>query len=411
MAKQSPKSGAPSPRPANPPDARVLLGYRVLKVTAFVVGLPAALLCAMALIGAVTANGYARALGAAAVVVCLPLAIADRLLPARDPSRAPGLVTDVCAVTWMVLTFVVAAAAGGATRPLLLKEADRLTAGGHDQIAWGAYLLAGARVEAAPAPEDPAGSGSAVASDSAAPAMEGGAAPAVSTTVTADAGAPRARPEPRADETPAELFKEVSPSVVTLLAFYGSGGEGGGTGFLVDRDGVIATNHHVIDDAKRVRVKLPSGAVFDDVDLLADAAAVDLALLRVDLARPEAGAPADVRPLPLANSDDVVVGEHAIVIGNPLGLDSTLTDGLVSARRMYDGRAWIQFSAPIGSGNSGGPLLNMRGEVIGVTTASLHGPVAQNLNLAVPINELKKLVRAEYPSRRKFGERPGSGHW
>ncbi len=188
--------------------------------------------------------------------------------------------------------------------------------------------------------------------------------------------------------------------------------EGGGTGFLIDADGTIATNHHVIEGATRVQVKFLSGSVFEDGDLLVDDEKADLALLRIDLTRPLDGSRVDVKPLGLGNSDDVVVGEHAIVIGNPLGLESTLTDGLVSSRRVYEGRPWIQFSAPISSGNSGGPILNMRGEVIGVTTASIaSGRVAQNLNLAVPINELKKLIRTEYPNRRKLGGGSATGHW
>jgi S1-C subfamily serine protease len=389
-----------------------LLGYRLLKLAALVVGLPGAMLCAMALVGAFTDNGYARVIAAGLVVIAVPLAIADRLLPAHDPTRAPGLVSDVCAVTWMLVTsaFVV----GGATRPLLSREGDRLVGSGHQGIARGAYFLAGVNVEwtAAPSPS-PATSGSAPAGSAAAPAVDAGAAPAA-TASTPDAGAPKAKP---ADKTPAELFMEVSPSVVTLHAFQSSA-EGGGTGFLIDKRGTIATNHHVIENANRVRVKFQGGAVFDEVELLVDESAVDLALLRVDLSAPFDGSRLDAKPLPLANSDEVVVGEHAIVIGNPLGLESTLTDGLVSSRRIYEGRPWIQFSAPIGSGNSGGPILNMRGEVIGVTTASLNGrdhgaAVAQNLNLAVPINELKKLIHADdaYPSRRRLGERSGSGHW
>jgi S1-C subfamily serine protease len=405
MAKPSSKFVAS--RTASPP---VLVGYRILKAAAFVLGIPAAQLSLMALIGAVTGNGYARVFGAAAVVVCLPLAIADRLLPSRDPSRAPGLVSDVCAVTWLLLTFGIAGAAGGLTRPLFLKEADWLMAAGHDQIAWGAYALAGAHVEVAPAPE-PAASASAVVSIATPPSATAAGPPSASATAV-DAGAPRPKTDRPADRTPAELFKEVSPSVVTILAFYSGTGEGGGTGFVIDRDGVIATNHHVIENARRVQVKLQSGVTFDEVELLADAEAVDLALLRVDLSSAKGGR-VDVRPLPLANSDDVVVGEHAIVIGNPLGLESTLTDGLISARRVYENRPWIQFSAPISSGNSGGPLINMRGDVIGVTTASLSGaPVTQNLNFAIPINELKKLVRTEYPSRRKFqSTAPASGRW
>ena len=239
--------------------------------------------------------------------------------------------------------------------------------------------------------------------------------PTSSATATVDAGPSHTKPEKPVDKTPADLFREVSPSVVSITA-RGPAGEGGGTGFVIDKEGTIATNHHVIENATRVRIKFAGGATFDDVELLVDDSGADLALLRIDLSAPFDGGRLDVKPLPLANSDEVVVGERAIVIGNPLGLESTLTDGLVSPRRIYENRAWIQFSAPIGSGNSGGPVFNMRGEVIGVATASLSGrehgaAVAQNLNLAVPINELKKLVRTEYPSRRKLGERSGAGHW
>jgi S1-C subfamily serine protease len=293
---------------------------------------------------------------------------------------------------------------------------DRLVASGHADIARCAYFLAGVRVEwpVAPPPEPMASTSAAAPGSVATPVSDAGPAPSATASAAGSAGAHKAKP---ADKTPAELFMEVSPSVVTLHAFQSSA-EGGGTGFLIDKQGTIATNHHVIENATRVRVKFQGGAVFDDVELLVDESPVDLALLRVNLATPFDGSRLDVKPLPLANSDDVVVGEHAIVIGNPLGLESTLTDGLVSSRRIYEGRPWIQFSAPIGSGNSGGPILNMRGEVIGVTTASLNGrehgaAVAQNLNLAVPINELKKLIHADdaYPSRRRLGERPGAGRW
>src|SRR4051812_33110056 len=101
MAKPPPKSTPPSsPRPSSPPGERVLLGYRLLKLVAIVGGLPAATLCLMALVGSFTENGYARVIVALLVVLAVPLFIADRLLPA-DPTRARGLVSDVCAVTWM----------------------------------------------------------------------------------------------------------------------------------------------------------------------------------------------------------------------------------------------------------------------------------------------------------------------
>ena len=190
---------------------------------------------------------------------------------------------------------------------------------------------------------------------------------------------------------------------------------GGGTGFLLDDQGTIATNHHVIEGAGGARIKFMSGATFEKVDLLVDNAVADLALLRIDLKAPaDGGAAPSATPLRLSDSDQVVVGERAISIGNPLGLEHTLTDGLVSARRVYEGRAWIQMSVPVSPGNSGGPLFNMRGEVIGITTQQVLGGMfgrAQNLNLAVPVNELKKMIKPEYPKRRRFGESANGGRW
>src|SRR4051812_422842 len=103
MPKQPPKSDPPTPSPPARPNANVLLGYRLFKLIAFAAGLPAATLCLMALVGALTDNGWARVLGALVVVIGAPLFIADRLLPEHDPTRARGLVSDVCAVTWMLI--------------------------------------------------------------------------------------------------------------------------------------------------------------------------------------------------------------------------------------------------------------------------------------------------------------------
>jgi S1-C subfamily serine protease len=187
--------------------------------------------------------------------------------------------------------------------------------------------------------------------------------------------------------------------------------QGGGTGFLIDANGTIATNHHVIAGSKQIRIKFQNGAMFEDIELLVDDSTADLALLRVDPSKSHDGGPkVEAEPVALGDSDKVVVGERAISIGNPLGLEHTLTDGLISSRRLYEGRAWIQMSVPVSPGNSGGPLFNMRGEVIGVTTAQIGAGFgrAQNLNLAVPVNDLKKLLRSEYPQRRKFGESSSS---
>lgn len=188
--------------------------------------------------------------------------------------------------------------------------------------------------------------------------------------------------------------------------------EGGGTGFLIDTQGTIATNHHVIGGAQKISIKFLNGAKYQTVELLAEDSSRDLALLRVNLDTPTEGKKGEVIPLVLGNSDTVEVGERAISIGNPLGLEHTLTDGLVSARRIYEGKTWIQMSVPVSPGNSGGPLFNMRGEVIGVTTAQVMGGLggrAQNLNLAVPVNALKNMIQSGFPNRRTFGD--GSSQW
>ncbi|MEM6994815.1 MAG: trypsin-like peptidase domain-containing protein [Myxococcota bacterium] len=120
----------------------------------------------------------------------------------------------------------------------------------------------------------------------------------------------------------------------------------------------------------------------------------DLALIRI-----KTDAPA--KPVTLGSSQAVTVGEPVIVIGNPIGLEHTLTDGLVSSRRLWEGKKYIQMSAPVSPGNSGGPVFNTYGEVVGVTVAKLHG---ENLNLAVPIDKLKPMIKDEYPSAKDLGE-------
>jgi hypothetical protein len=392
----------------------------LVKGIALFVGFVGSALCLMACVGAITENGYARVLVAIAVAFVIPLVVADRLLP-DDPKRAKGLVSDVVALFWLGFALLFAGLLGNVTRGLLTREGDRLTASGWVNVARVTYLLAGvapsipATVAADPSLV-PAGS------ESAGPAGDAGSPPDDAGALAADAALDAASPQdaapeaasppaPRGEKTPAELFKQLSPSVVTIFIKGAMEMQGGGTGFLIDSNGTIATNHHVIAGSKAIRIKFQNGAVFEDLELLVDDPSADLALLRVDLAKPQdAGPKVDAEPVVLGDSDKVVVGERAVSIGNPLGLEHTLTDGLISSRRVYEGRAWIQMSVPVSPGNSGGPLFNMRGEVIGVTTAQIGAGFgrAQNLNLAVPVNDLKKLIRSEYPQKRKFGESSSS---
>jgi S1-C subfamily serine protease len=393
----------------------------LVKGIALIIGFVGATLSLMACVGALTENGYARVLVALAVAFVVPLVVADRLLPS-DPTRAKGLVSDVVALFWLGFALVFAGLLGNLTKGLLTREADRLTGSGWVHLARVTYLLAGVAPSIPePVAADPtplaAGSGSAGAAGDAGHPTDAGAlaTDAASDAASAEDAAPEAStpPAPRGEKTPAELFKQLSPSVVTIFV-KGTGPaemQGGGTGFLIDANGTIATNHHVIAGSKQIRIKFQNGAMFEDIELLVDDSTADLALLRVDPSKPHDGGPKfEAEPVTLGDSDKVVVGERAISIGNPLGLEHTLTDGLISSRRLYEGRAWIQMSVPVSPGNSGGPLFNMRGEVIGVTTAQIGAGFgrAQNLNLAVPVNDLKKLLRSEYPQRRRFGESSSS---
>lgn len=169
---------------------------------------------------------------------------------------------------------------------------------------------------------------------------------------------------------------------------------GQGSGFLVDAEGHIFTNHHVVDDAKAVTVVLSNGKRLD-ADVLGYSSLHDVALLKVD-----AAAVSGIQPLPLADSSLVKPGQMAVAIGSPHGLENTVTVGVVSGiERSHGGvsprpiAGMIQTDATLTSGNSGGPLLNSSGEVIGINTSieiAANGP--SGIGFAVPINTAKDLM-------------------
>lgn len=170
-------------------------------------------------------------------------------------------------------------------------------------------------------------------------------------------------------------------------------GDGRGTGFLIGNKGEILTNHHVVEGAERIRVRLYKGEWLEARLIGADPR-TDLALLKISSEGPWFGAP-------LGDSLKARVGEWVLAIGNPFGLEETVTAGIISAKgRTLEGSefsAFLQTDAPIHRGNSGGPLLNLRGEVIGVNTAVVAG--AAGIGFAIPIN----LVRRLLPDLRRFG--------
>jgi S1-C subfamily serine protease len=167
---------------------------------------------------------------------------------------------------------------------------------------------------------------------------------------------------------------------------------GAGSGFVIDRGGYILTNQHVVEGARTVSVRFSTGAT-REAQVVGTDRGNDLALLKVDL-------PPDVPVAPVGDSDRVGVGDMAIAIGSPFGLDQTVTQGIISAvHRTWSpgsGRArrnLLQTDTPINPGNSGGPLLNVRGEVIGVTSM-IESPVRGNVGIgfAIPINTAKRLL-------------------
>jgi serine protease Do len=183
--------------------------------------------------------------------------------------------------------------------------------------------------------------------------------------------------------TPAEIAAHGLPAVVTMRT-----AQSLGTGFVVRADGWIATNLHVVIGGPRVKVTLRDGREFDVVEVLAASPDHDLALVRVE-----------ARGLPvlvLGDSDAMRPGDPVVAIGNPLGLEDTVSNGLVSARRKIDGGFEVlQVSAPIAPGSSGGPLFNDRGEVVGIATAVMQG--GQNLAFGVPTRYLAPMIAQPAP--------------
>jgi len=162
-----------------------------------------------------------------------------------------------------------------------------------------------------------------------------------------------------------------------------------GSGFVINAKGLVVTNNHVIDGASEIKVKLGDGREFS-ADVLGKDPKVDLALLKLQ---------GDVKDLPvvyLGDSDKTDVGDWVIAIGNPFGLDHTVSHGIVSAKERIIGAGpyddFIQTDAPINPGNSGGPLFNVNGEVVGVNTAILspNGQGSVGIGFAVPVNMLKE---------------------
>jgi tetratricopeptide (TPR) repeat protein len=187
-----------------------------------------------------------------------------------------------------------------------------------------------------------------------------------------------------------ELVRRIKPSAVAIETFDSRGERlSRGSGFFIDTDRIV-TNRHVIENAHRAEVHSSTGVVFPVKGVLAVDAEGDIALLKIDVPNPL------IRPLPLDKTSPQE-GESVVVIGNPLGLEGSVTNGIVSAVRDIPtfGRI-IQITAAISSGSSGSPVVNMQGQVIGIATLQVTG--GQSVNFAIPSERITQLQVASVMS-------------
>jgi serine protease Do len=192
-----------------------------------------------------------------------------------------------------------------------------------------------------------------------------------------------------------DIVKKVSPATVAVRAevsysAYGQTGvaEGSGTGFIISEDGYIVTNHHVIEGAEKVEVLIPGQKDYVAAEIVGYDAQTDMAVLQVD--------EKDLPFVTMGDSDSLEVGELAVAIGNPFGdLAGTVTVGVISAQDRtvsIQGSTYslLQTDASINSGNSGGPLVNSYGEVIGITNAKVSE--GEGIGFAIPVNAIKTVI-------------------
>jgi len=198
------------------------------------------------------------------------------------------------------------------------------------------------------------------------------------------------------------LYQRTNPGVVYIEVLVREGETniplGSGSGFVIDTEGHIITNNHVVEEANIVRVIFSDGSVADDAQILGRDPYSDLAVIFVDVS------PERLVPLELGDSSTLQVGQRVIAIGNPFGLEGTMTIGIISAlgrtlpaqviqNAGFRNPEIIQTDAAINPGNSGGPLLDTRGQVIGVNTA-IRSATGTNsgIGFAVPVNSVKHIV-------------------
>lgn len=180
-----------------------------------------------------------------------------------------------------------------------------------------------------------------------------------------------------------DIFAEVKDAIVYIAVRNLDGSRGTGSGFIVDKSGLVLTNFHVVSAAKEIDVKLKDNSVYPVNEIINFDAKKDFCLLKIN-------APGELSVVALGDSEALKIGEKIYCVGNPLGLEYSFSDGMLSGIREFDGIKWLQFTAPVSPGNSGGPLINSKGEVVGMVTFFFER--GQNLNFSLSINEVRPFI-------------------
>ncbi|MHC0037551.1 trypsin-like peptidase domain-containing protein [Pseudoneobacillus sp. C159] len=183
------------------------------------------------------------------------------------------------------------------------------------------------------------------------------------------------------------IFQKVNPSVVYIESYNKYKQKiGTGSGVILSKDGLVVTNHHVVVDVSEVsyvKIKLANGQVYQTNKVVGYDADRDLTILKIN-------SPKNLVPIELGDSDKVKTGEKTFALGSPLGIQNSVTEGIISNKAIIDyDQTFIQHTAPISPGNSGGALVNIYGELIGINVA--YYAQGQNMNLAIPVKAVKNL--------------------
>jgi len=206
-------------------------------------------------------------------------------------------------------------------------------------------------------------------------------------------------PAPERDENIVDVVEQVMPAVVGVSSHFDVAEFEGlpfeqtesASGVIISPDGYVITNHHVIENAEEIKVIIPEKGIFE-AELVGSDKMTDLALLKID--------ERDLTYVPLADSGKSRVGETVLAIGNPLGLQQSVTAGIISAverQVMIPGTdyayTFIQTDAVVNPGNSGGPLVNLNGEIVGINTAKIALPGVEGIGFSVPSNTVDRVTR------------------